>query len=585
MNKWSVLIITALLATPASLAAWQDDAEGDASETVAGQELQHGRTGAADLLSMDIAEDDEFVTFTIAHAAVTSPYIIGMDQTEFTIHFARGELTYAAVVRFIHFVNTGEYDYHGVLWADGPHQDYVDELDVDGDGQQFVLKLPRHVLRDDQGSKPFAGQQLDSIFVEARKNDRFFCINSECPVRTAGAVDRMPDEGYAPPFEFQIGFEQVGDIRLESKAPMRWSNGGATTFVYEVAVTNLADESDTLSLHAMDVPAGWAVAQQASIDIAPGTTEIIPYAVQVGESHAHGQDETFLLEARGLQGIGRIELGVHFAEIPQPTGHHAQVYLHTREVDENFAFETIGAAAGYTVGAQAFMNTVDDFDGDEGIPVPGSKNGIGGDIDSALDGQVPTYGVVYSWMIPLSPGLRVGLDVLDDVNEGTINLDFDVALGTVDVSGRLAVIEDGEADFNLGFDTEAGTTLATLQAESTESVSGKMSIPVLLDGEPQTLPFAADQEMVLFIDAFVNRPDAPLTPNTGVFLTGGELLLPLAEYHDSIPPSVVLPEQDHQGAVEQIEPATVDSDESVDTPGFAWLGSLLVPALAAGRRR
>ncbi len=587
MNRWLVGLIAALLAAPLGMAQWQEDPEGDARETVAEREVSHGRSGFADLHLLDIEETNEVIRFTVEHGSPPEPYIPSNDQTFTTIHFTRGSQEYALTVQVVLYVNTGEMGHFANLWMNGENGDFVGSPDAVGEKTKFTVNVPREWLLDDQGNKPAVGQSMTDIHATSRTGMRFICIDTLCGGGTLAAEDRLPDNGFAPEFEFQVGIPQDGDISLHSDVPLRWSNGGATTYVYEIKAWNQGSETDFLKFEAKGLPSEWLVAALPTLEILPGELKTIPYAVQVGDSHAHGQDVTFILEARGIQGTGRVELGVHYAKVPQPTGHHAQVHIHTRDMGEEQIFVAVNGAVGANWGQMAFINTVDPYDDDDGVPVPGTKNNIGGNIDQSLDGDVPEYGVIYTWAVPLSPGLRVGLDVQDEITEGTIDLEFDIPVGTVEVTGRLAALDDGNVPYGtLNIDSSVGQTLAVLESNGPQQISGAVSVPVTLDGEPQMLPFNEDRELVLFIDAFISRPDAPMTPNTGVYLIDGDMVLPLAEYHDSIPVNLMINDTEETQAVDQIG-AAPNAEQSKDTPStgaLALAGILGFGAIGLRRR-
>lgn len=566
-------LLTLLLFVPLGQAQWIDDDDDDAHESLGPVDAPHGRAGAAEIHAVDLEETLDAVIFTVLHGDLPDPTIPVIDSVSYKLDFLHGDAAYR-IHAFYSVAVGGPPNHRATLYEQD--YDFIAGLDVEEVEGGFAMTVAKRLIPDQLGATPTAGSSLtDFVITSDGQSIGSICIN-ECTSLGPQAQDRAPNEGFAS-YDFQLGIPQDGNIRLSSPAPVRWSNGEATTFVYEVVARNMGDEEDTVTFIASDIPETWQVAGIGPVELQAGETRSVPVPVRIPFAHEHGSDPRFLLEAFGASGTGRIELGVHYPAIPQPTGHHAQVYFHTREQPIFIFEELVYNAVGGGLGEVVYMNTAEEHDGDESVPVMGNKNGIGGDIDRAVEGEVPDYGVVYEWAIPLSPGLRVGL--LTDGNtttEGNVQLAFDAPVGDVKVFGRLAIVSEDElGDFGFNMDFEAGEQIATIPATDIHPVSSSVTVPFTVTGDDRTIPFAPDQELVLYLAAHVVRPDVPLTPNTGVYLVEGDAVLPFKEYHDPVPVNVDFPE-----AVQEEAKKTLDApDATTESKGSPAVGPA---ALLAG---
>ncbi len=580
--------LVVLLLAPLGQAQWVTDGEGDARETIAGAEASYGRAGTSDIHSIDIEETEEELVFTVLHGNPPDNEVEFVDSTFYNLYFQHGEAAYQLSVQRVVPVGESSPEYYSNLWGDGDRSNYLGSPTATEIEGGFEIGIEKEKILNEYGAAPTKGTALTGFY--ATGNSQSFgtiCISQgDCVYAGPRAYDRAPDEGEATPYGFQYGLAQDGTVRLHSPAPVRWSNGGATTFVFEVIAANDGPEAETLTFTVSNVPDGWLVADIPAVQLQPNEERAIPLPVRVPSSHEHGGDPRFLVEAYGKNGVGRIELGVHYPAIPQPTGHHSEVYIHTRTQDVWIVEEALYNTLGGSLGEVAYMNTMDDHDGDEDVAVMGAKETIGAELDNVLDGEVPEYGVIYQWAIPLSPSLRVGLqtDAVNDT-EGDIALAFDAPVGQVKLSGRLAVVDDDLLrNRGLNVDSTAGETVAVVPQTDAHDVSGTVTVPITIDAEePVTFPYAPDQALVMFVEAHVIRPDFVLSPNTGVYLTGGNMVLPLKEYHDVVPVNVTFPEEVQKQAIQSLDAPKVQ--ESKDTPmagPMAFLGAL---GLATWRAR
>lgn len=566
VNAFLVLLLLA----PLGQAQWVTDEQGDARETVAGMDASYGRAGASDIHSIDVEETEEELTFILAHADPPANEMEFVDSTFYSLYFNHGEQQYRLSVQRVTPVGEDAPEYYTNLYEEGNQYSYLGRLDAEQTEDGFKVAVAKDLLLDQHGAMPAKGSALTGFYaVGTTQSFGTICIDrGDCLYVGPRATDRAPDEGEATPYAFQYGLAQDGTVRLHSPAPVRWSNGEATTFVYEVIAANDGNEAETLTFQISEVPAGWLVADVPSVQLQPGEERAIPLPVKVPFAHDHGGDPRFQVEAYGKNGVGRIELGVHYPAIPQPTGHHSQVHIHTRTQDVWIVEELLYNTLGGNLGEVAYMNTVEDHDADEGVAVMGAKGGIGTGLDRAIEGDPSEYGVIYQWAIPLSPSLRVGLqtDAVNDT-EGEVSLAFDVPVGEVRTFGRLAVVDQELlSDRFIDVDTEAGETVAVIPESETQSVSGSVTVPFTIDAEEaDTFAYASGQALVLYLEAHVLRPDFILSPNTGVYLTGGTLNLPLREYHDAVPVNVTFPEEVQEDAIQSLD-APQAAEEAKDTP-------------------
>lgn len=576
------LVVLLLLAPTASALLVLEDPEGDATASVQGQVVPVDRARMADLLALDITEDDEGFLFTLGHGEVPDPGILGVEAVEYLVHFrhndawfvARGEVWYPLV--------TPSPTYRVSLYTADEAGEIVDEMGQpdlrSADATTFVFHIPRDSLRDRQGTPPTAGRALEDFRAWTKTAGIVGASIGGQSVDDQGPQyqDAMPDEGVSPVrLESTHGYPQSG-LHLSSPTPLRWSNGEATGFVYSVLVQEAAGEDQVVTLAAEGVPPGWTVVVPDPFPLATGEARTVDVVAHVPFAHDHGATTTFRLKATsGLAGsLGLTDLGVHYAEVPQPTGHHDMLFLHSHEAYDSALREALFSAIGTPDRFRVTMNTLETDPADEGMPVPGKKT-------SLEVGEGSPYRIAYTWRVPLAPSLRMGLD-MDRGAMGEIRVDIASPVDMLDVElrGRLWVGPPGLEGELVDSQSEDGQTLASVESEPVAAgTAATLEGAITPAGAGDRIAFDPGQQLYLDLLVFTDRPELILTPSIGMDLLGGSLRLPLEEYHDSVPVQMT---QAQQKLLEETAPGAAEApaDEAVRTPapGAIAVGLVLVAA-------
>lgn len=400
------------------------DGTGDVQVNAQGTpEGANGRWAAADLVGLTVTESADTFAFALKVGNLkASPEAPFAEATSYYVHFLVRDRIYQ-VVMFRALDPTGAPFYFSNLRAYDPGRNAYYTLEnngqitADADLGLMTATYPRDLFVDTDGTAPMPELPFTNWHVAATSNINTQGCNigfgpvPSTPCPTFVAIDRMPDAGNGTlTFPIVLGAVQTGTARLSSLIPTRTSNGEATTFVFQVTANNLGDRADTFSLTNSAPPAGWEAKLPAPhIDIPAGGKVVFPVLVTTPFQHTHGTLQHFQVEMRSLSddsSVGRLQLGVRYAQPPQPAGHHNQLYLHSEDLTgtdpANTVFSTAFNGGPFTA---AFMNAEPTDKNDAGVGVEGQFNGFN---------LSPTPVSYYEWTIPLSPGLELGLDF--DVN-------------------------------------------------------------------------------------------------------------------------------------------------------------------------
>lgn len=492
-----------VLAVPSGGAAelWNDPV-GDVEVNVYGEAVPApGEWGRSDLVGLELVEEDDrlrLVLRTDEPGEFSARTEFRFEQRPYALEWGVAEAPYA---RLVEVTEVGDA--------------MVADLDVLLDGG-LVAELPRVFLRDDAGAAPRAGSVLEGFRTEAQAvwldgpdpEQGFFC----CTV--AASVEDAAGNGT---YTVTQGGRSGGDaLRIGSPLPFRAHNGGQARFVFDVAVEGTPGRNVTLS-HT-DVPTGWTVEHPTwPLRVPDDGRRMTQVMVEVPSGHVHGGAASFRLEATDGNASAWTELGVHHLRVAQPTEHHRTLWIHSRAEPGPTAdlFRTAGYASGV-----AYMNTLLDDPGDQGMPVDSTESGFGG--------------TTSNWSVCLDPGLLVGLH-LDDNVTGTLEavVRADRPHGSLTFDARVSHFGPGPS---------AGCDAAALREERTETV---LATATPQTGEPgpfalelatarsEPIPFADGAALLLELEVSYEVPDSQ-APGTLV-LEGGSLFLPWLEVADETP--------------------------------------------------
>lgn len=546
-------------------AAILEDASGDMQTMAAGNPVgpPAGRFAATDLVSLLVEETATDLAFRLGVGSLAAnPEAPLFESTMYTVDFSHEGVVYRAMM--FRQTTGADAEYGGRAYVYDAGRDSYNQLEeilvtADPASNVVVATVPRSLLLDEHGSAPFPGRVLTGF--HARSASLGFG-DWEIPlgpggsqqVPMTGVQDTMPDSGNGTlDFPIRLGLAQSGVARLKADVPVRASNGEATTFVFSVNATNMGPPQRFV-LATSAVPGTWQVDLPSTlIEIPANSTVTIPVLVSMPFAHQHGTLQTFNLEMVGRNNpadIGRVQLGVRFVQPPQPAGHHDTQYLHTFTADGDQTFVTLFSTLFGFDPNQMYFNTLTPDEDENDAKTP-----VGGTARTVFPPTVPpTQG--YTWSVPLSPGLALGLD-FDLTRVGSIKVAVDTTLpmqGAV-LTGRLVhTIPDGRDcgrnrpgqedddactvdDFYYGAGTHV--TAATIGPSAPVDVGAAtkgtlFEAPITATPAGDYLPFNAQATFVLQLNLTFLRLDGFIGPKDVPKVAGGEITLPLLEYHDPV---------------------------------------------------
>jgi hypothetical protein len=316
----------------------------------------------------------------------------------------------------------------------------------------------------------------------------------------------------------------VGHIFMRMQAPYRFSNGLATTYLFEAQVYNLEAMADDVVLQVSEIPPGWDVRAPAIASFEGAGMQTIPIAVTVPFSHQHGSNHLMSLTAVSqLNQSAAIDqpFGVIFADPPQPAGHHNTLWFHAEDpCGEDFA--------GGQGCPRLYMNAAQD-------PEPLYRNSRWVDEVSSGSGVMisasnPAAPAKAFWDVRLAPSLRVGLE-LDAAKEGTLK--FALRTG-YDWTARI------DAEVVL-YDFASGSHTQLLQGSITDvalaaGTAKSIDITMIITADKLRYSPAPGQGLLLRINA-TDESGLPgnAKPGNVFFITDESTLsLPLLDFHEDV---------------------------------------------------
>ncbi len=563
-----------LLALPGVQAALLQDATGD----VQGRHFDLASTplvgwGAMDLVSLELEELPDVIRFTVTAAGLEGTW--DYDAGNYFVYVARGERHYTirmyqdnqgtAVISDLHA--TEGRSVFGPLIANL-------EAHVDASAGTITTDVPREYLVDQDGAVPARGGVLDQIVVSAEAHATGLYTDGFAGLQGGPFIisDRMPDDWASaehPPANYTFlygGGARQGPVEIELDRAFRASNGEATIYVYRVTVTNAGNNTDAFNLLAESLPPEWELRFPGNrIQLDAGESSSFDAYLRVPFQHVHGatmQADMRIQSERDPNIWASTQFGVHYLATAQPSGHHPTSYLHSAAMP---GLAPLQSAFGGGDTAM-FWNTLEEDPEDQGLPMSGVATGTG-----------------FAWSGCLSPGLALGLTANQEPGTAQLTLQSSIPMdGTL--TGTLSVVERERGAYchDAGAWAVPRTPVARLEPV-TASLSGATSIETLITAAFNgSIPYQSGTDLVLELTF---TPDT--VPGQGDLvdlLPGGQLELPLLDYHEPAP--VVLPGDN--GTVVAAPEAFVEAPEPAkESPGvgLAALLALGATALVAARRR
>ncbi|MES2154152.1 MAG: hypothetical protein V4510_03365 [bacterium] len=508
----------------------------------ADQAIPDARYKALDLVGATIQETADQFIVKVQVASLADHDIIIAEDGAYTVHFVYQEIQFGVVMN--RYVSNQDYLYGQLLrYDEGAKQpSYVGYVDVTEDTTAGVVTgiFERTAITDRNGASPFPGRFLDGFWADSHlpyANGPFIGLGITSVSFPADVTDRMPDTGNGlKPLAIQLGLKQQGHALLTSDDPMRASNGEATTFVFTAKAKNLGTEEDLFEMVPTAAPSNWAVTiPDQFLRLKGGEEKTIPILVSVPFYHVHGDAKRFVLEMQSKTDpatVGRVGLGVRYYAIPQPAGHHPQLWVHSQGYGKADDPVYMGLSKVFTgnVGYN-FMNAQMDDTSDQKLEVTGQNWGYYCD-QSCSNTDLPRS--LWKWYVFLSPGLEMGLD-FDLAKEGQLSIPIKTTLN----------LPKAQLDANLwhyAYDEKTG--------RSNQTLVGRFAPADPIDlgaGDSHTFDFkwkagkGADYlayhkyaGLVLEVNFTSISPALFLAPGAPMMEPGATIVMPLIEYHDPI---------------------------------------------------
>lgn len=552
MVRWgAACTVLMLMAAPAAAAPLAEDDAGDHEVTVAGVAPLTGvRWNALDMLSVEVTESPQGFDFILEVDELAPPgeEVVLVDGIDWFLHFSYRDADYRINLYrvgnqpissgYIYGATLDQYDAGAQRWA---LLEFY-QVDVDEEAGTLGVHLPRDHIVGGDGAGAMKDEALVDVHVTAKLFMESFTVSGptgevDSPIQ---GHDRMPDDGMVE-IPIQEGIDQTGSAGLHTQAPVRVSNGEATTMLFTLTGENRADEQQLFRLVAKDAPEHWTVTFPSDlVRIDAGDKVELPVLVTTPFNHEHGAFYSMMVEMQSQQdpeAVGRAEIGIRYTKVPQPAGHHDETFIH---IDSQ---------------GRAYFNTEEDDPGDEGEEAR-SNSGCscnGQDIDR--------------FDIPLLPGLLMGLD-FDLDRTGTLDIPIHFARPAfgVTVTGEIGVYEGTDGRREGFFSDDNDRVVAQLsRSDPMDFDAGEtkqFSLEINGTAFGDYLPYEQDNAMILHLD--VSKPSTTasfccLVEPEATVLPGGRMVLPLNEYHDDV--------DDYFSSLTGVELYTTAKQEQMANPG------------------
>jgi hypothetical protein len=451
-----------------------------------------------DLAELTITEQLETITFHVIIHDSASP-TSALAGYQLRIGFALQDQPYAIYTH--HAENEGapglfRIDEQGAERKVGATGiEYIGEL-------EYKFVVPRDIIWDENGAIIGPGNSLHTFQV--------FLGGSYINPFGVGVqpIDFLPNQPTTDTLEIQTGINQTGTIKLASPQTSRYSNGEEVSFIFPFQTINTGPREETITFN-WQKPDGWKVElPKPEVTIPAGSVHDSFVVVSMPFNHQHGIQETVTLTAQPadqLEAPGQIEFGIRFLEVPQPAGHHNEVFIHSHpDPSPGPSRAIIGG------GTRAYMNTLSADPLSSQEPVRAQSNGR------------PLNEI--AWRIPLEPSLNLGIDSNEATTELALTLQSQVPhSGAVLTASVLLETDDGVAE------------LATGTADPVDlPAGGDVDMTIQLTSQALRQPPGPRQQMILQLTLEVTQSTFLTAQEIPVLMPGAKFSLPLNEYKDDV---------------------------------------------------
>ena len=507
--RWLYALLLALMAfgLPTAQAGGAfSDKEGDvALSGAAAPSAPNAHTDAVDLVALDVLEEDNDFFFVYTLKSLAQP---GGTVSTYATDLTWTDASFRVLVTRSRIDPTAEPLLRASLQAvEGDGASEITELDVASDGQRtLTVRLPKVNVISLEGHAPVYGSELTGVLTRATMPLLFGPAG-------ASATDLMPDTGEGT-ITYEKGGSANGHLVLEAPDPVRISNGGATTFVFQGHLQNRGEADDTATLAIEDLPESWQATTVPLQPVPAGQERPVFVVVTIPFAHDHGGFSNFSLTATSQSKPdvkASIRYGVLHTPVPMPAGHHSELFLHARAADT-------GVFGATFAGTRNTMSTLSERASDE-VPHAAPDN-------AAAFG--PQQGPI-TWSVPLGPALAMGVDA--DLNR------------TGELAGSVLGRMAGEATLEASLVLVKGETeIATLMVGTPQEVTLDLqnptpfAIPLAPTPESDYVPYAPGQNLLLRLTLTPSAEMPCCGPNDqepALVTEDFRMSLPLNEYADA----------------------------------------------------
>lgn len=500
----------------------------------------NAQTASADLRSLELVEGDIDFAFTLRLAGLAQP---GGSLNAYVMTFVWMDANFEVGLFRSHVDPTSAPLSRAALSLCQEACVRVTDLEhtLDEAGGSYSFLVPKRYITSLEGHAPVFGSDLTGVTVKSLVTIDGF---PGTPTTGARAEDVMPDSGSGV-ITLSKGGSANGHIVLEAPDPVRVSNGGATTFVFNAHVQNELDVEDSVTFALEGVPAAWSATTPGAQKVPPKSEKPVFILATIPFGHEHGGFTAFNLTATSVKDPAvkaSLRFGVLHTPVPMPAGHHSDIYLHAAPGDSGL-FQTAFPRTDVT------MSTQEDHANDLTEALPNEQGVIG-------------------WRIPLAPQLAIGVDM--DLNRtgklvASVNGRMD---GQATMTGELWLTK-GDTDVAL-----LGT-LSTAKLALSQNSASQIQVTFTSDPASDYAPYAAGHNLELRLTLTPDDAALPPNPNSPPSLNVQDfkLSLPLNEYADA--PTF----EEGEGSNIQIE--AVDALEKTSRPGQTVTYAFRVTSLAA----
>lgn len=503
MVRWlRLLLIGILVSSSAGAAPMLTDRTGDQQFVVEGNPapappgFEH-----LDLVGLDVSEDESDLLLTLdVSRDPRDTDVRGVQDTAYFVDFTVEDQDYQAFGTWESLQNDPPV-FHANLRRYNPNSAEFEVIQglnftFHETEPRFTLQVPHSALRNRADQLATQGDAITGFRVSSDFLLHDFLVGAY-PIEGS---DFMPDDGVGTgSWALLFGPAASGTARLTTNQTYRVSNGEATTLFFPMQATNTADHGDDFEFSALRLPEAWRVSFPGGVlRLEAGESLAIPILVTIPFFHEHGVFTNFDLVMQSRSdplSQASIQLGVLYTEVPQPSGHHPDVYVH------------------HLNNGGRIFNTIADFPNSSADPDAPPARESSGSVWTSI------------WEYALVPTLEMGID-------GDLN-----ATGSALFTVQSKVPFDGQIGGEFTLSSAEGAPVVVLQIVPTAVTlaagqQADVAAEVVALPASDYVPFVAGTRMDLEVRMTTMTPALHFVVSPA--MVKASFHLPLFDYHDQV---------------------------------------------------